>query len=386
MQKSVICKPGKEKVIFSRNSWLYTGAIQKRVNAQKGDIVEIFLSSGKLAGYGFYFGGQNIEVYIFDFTETPQDVHSEKYWYEKINNAWQFRQKHIINHTKAFRLIHSEGDGIPGLTIDIYNNVAVIDFKILGTEKIAHHIFSSLKKLGINNIYVNSSVTGNYNKTVVAGKVPDKIEINENGILFYVDIKNGQKTGFFLDQRDNRLLLTQYSQGANVLNLFSYTGGFSLYALKGGAKQVWSVDISKEALKTAEENITLNNLNANKHIIIPENAFDILNRLEYGIYDLIILDPPAFAKKDKDIPQAVKAYKTINYQAIKNIKQGGILFTFSCSQKIDKTLFRKIIFSAASKAQRKVSILHQLHQSPDHPIDIYQPQSEYLKGFVLKID
>ncbi len=381
----VYCKKGKEKVLQSRNSWLYTGAIAKRVDIAPGKITEVYDYDGNLSGYGFYYGGRNIEVYLFDFTSVPQNPATKEYWEVKISKAFELRKKYTLPKTSAYRLIHSEGDGMPGLTIDIYNDIAVVDFKIYGMESVAGYIFDALQALGYQKIKVNKSVSGKY-ENYTRGDVPAETVITEYGLKFAVDIATGQKTGFYIDQRENRNLLKKYSEGRTVLNMFSYTGGFSVYALAGGAKQVWSADISKQALEIADKNRQLNAFESERHIILNEDAFDTLSKLEPNMFDLIVLDPPAFAKKDKDVPNAVKAYRELNYEAIKKIKKGGIVFTFSCSQKIDKDLFRKIVFTAAAKAQRPVRILHQLTQPEDHPIDIFQPKSEYLKGFVLYVE
>jgi 23S rRNA (cytosine1962-C5)-methyltransferase len=378
-------KKGKEKILYSRNSWLYTGAVEKREDVNIGEIVEVYTAENKLAGYGFYYGGKNIEAYLFDFSAQKQNINKE-YWKKRFENAFQLRKNFVLNKTSAYRLIHSEGDGIPGLTVDVYNDIAVIDFKISGTENLYKTFAGIIKEMGFTALYVSDDVSGNLKGQTLFGEVPEQITIEEYDLKFLVDIVNGQKTGFFIDQRENRKLLEDFAQGRNVLNLFSYTGGFSVYALHGGARQVWSVDVSLDAIKTAEKNVEINGLDTSKHIVMKENAFDVLNNLPSNVYDLIVLDPPAFAKKEKDIPNAIRAYREINTKAIEKIAQGGIIFTFSCSQKIDKETFNKIVFTSAARTGRKVRILHRLTQPPDHPIDIYQPKSEYLKGLVLEVN
>ena len=385
--KKIICKKNKEKVLYNRNSWLYTGSI-KHVDSdiQEGDIIEICREDNSLAGYGFYFNGEQIAAYIFDFTDKPKQI-DYQYWKEKIFKAYEIRKKIVPEETNVYRLIHSEGDNIPGLTIDIYDKTAVIEFRILGTEKLANTFFKILEELGFENIFVKKSFTEKLNG-YWAKKTDnqDLIQVKEYGLKFLVDIINGQKTGFFIDQRENRNLIKKYSAEKTVLNLFAYTGGFSVYALDGGAKVVHSVDVSKTAIDLSIQNAELNGFNKYQHIGIAENAFDYLIKMPENYYDLIIIDPPAFAKSDEAVSNAVKGYKELNFRAIRKIKSNGIIFTFSCSQKIDKELFRKIVFSAAADAKRNVKILHQLFQAPDHPIDIFQPKSEYLKGFVLLVE
>jgi len=381
----IFLKKGKEKILHTRNSWLYTGAVGKRENVEVGDIVEVYTADGKFAAYGFYYGGKNIEAYLFDFAGIKKDVASANYWLQRFKNAYALRQKYILPVTDAYRLIHSEGDGVPGLTVDIYAGNAVTDFKIAATENLASIFSEVLAEMGFNSAFVKSDVSGNYAGKSLFGNVPEKVLIREYENKFEVDIINGQKTGFFIDQRENRKLLQKFSGDKTVINLFSYTGGFSVYALRGGAKEVWSVDISEPALQIANNNISLNGFDDSRHIVMNENAFDVLHRMETGTFDIIVLDPPAFAKKDKDVKNAVRAYREINSKAIEKIKPGGIIFTFSCSQKIDRELFGKIVYSAAAKTGRQVRILHRLTQSPDHPVDIYQPKSEYLKGLVLEV-
>ncbi len=385
--KKIICKKSKEKVLYNRNSVLYTGSVRDIDDGiREGDIIEIRKEDNSLVGYGFYFNGKQISAYIFDFTDKPKDI-DYQYWKQKIINAYEFRKKIIPYETNVYRLIHSEGDNIPGLAVDVYDNIAVVEFKILGIEKLADTFFKILNELGFENIFVKKSVRGKYfgfwNKLSDSQGV---VQVREYGLNFYVDIVNGQKTGFFIDQRENRNLIKKYSSSKTVLNLFAYTGGFSVYALAGNAIVVHSVDISKNAIDLCNKNVELNGFNEHRHSGIAENAFDYLVKMPEDYYDLIIIDPPAFAKSNEVVLNAAKGYKDLNYRAILKIKSGGIIFTFSCSQKIEKDLFRKIVFSAAADAKRNVKILHQLFQAPDHPIDIFQPKSEYLKGFVLLVE
>jgi 23S rRNA (cytosine1962-C5)-methyltransferase len=293
-------------------------------------------------------------------------------------------------NTNTFRLVHGEGDGLPGVIIDIYDNVAVVQTHTLGTHNIKNTIADSLVEItGVDTVYDKSAETMAKQNSIVSangfihGNLEEKV-VKENDILFHVNWIEGQKTGFFLDQRENRKLLESYSGDKKVLNTFSYSGGFSMYALKGGAKSVHSVDSSKKAVALAERNAELNNY-AEKHQAITEDAFSYLKKTDEK-YDLIILDPPAFAKHLSAVNNAMVGYRNLNTEGIKNISPGGILFTFSCSQVIDRNLFRKLVFQAAAQAKRNVRIIHQLSQGPDHPVSIYHPEGEYLKGLVLVVD
>lgn len=330
---------------------------------------------------------------MFEFTNQQVDFSQSQYWHEKINKAYQIRKAQVISpQTNAYRLLHAEGDFFSGVIADIYKDVAVVQLLIKGTEKIAAHIISGIQKLGINYIYLKNKHSPGFREEVVLpnGFLTDNFQetqvlIQENGLQFKIDFEKGQKTGFFIDQRDNRDLLKQYSAGKNVLNAFSYTGGFSVYALAGGASKVHSVDISKDATAACEENIQLNFNSTAQHQAFAADCFDYLRQTSQN-YEVIVLDPPAFAKNAKAVPNASRGYKDLNLTAFKKIQPSGILFTFSCSQNIDKELFRKIIFAAAADAQRNVRILHQLTQPADHPVNIFHPEGEYLKGLVLYVE
>jgi 23S rRNA (cytosine1962-C5)-methyltransferase len=279
--------------------------------------------------------------------------------------------------------VHAEGDYFPGLIIDAYNETAVVQFRTTGAWYLRETVRDALLSLGFKHVFSKSPAYSNWTQGWLGDAGPQHTIVLENGLKFSVDLIKGQKTGFFLDQRENRILLSTYSLNKKVLNCFSYTGGFSMYALAGGAKTVSSVDISKDAIENAKLNAEINGF-TNRHEGIAADCFEYLRKIEEE-FNLIVLDPPAFCKDIRSVPQASRGYKDINLSAMKKIKSGGILFTFSCSQHISRDLFQKIVFGAATDSGRKVRILHQLGQGPDHPINIYHPEGDYLKGLVLEV-
>lgn len=388
MYKKVILKQGKERSVLNFHPWLFSGAIQSH-KATDGDIVEVFDAQNKYLATGHFSNG-SIAVRIFTFAQ--QEI-NDSFWFHKIEQAYVTRS--LLNltnnkHTNAYRLVHAEGDGLPGLIIDIYANAAVIQCHNKGMYNHINQIATALQKiygntlltiynksaetLHLNNINENGFLLGNEQTTV----------IRENNLPFEVNWVEGQKTGFFLDQRYNRQLLTHYCKNKTVLNTFAYSGGFSFYALNAGALQVHSVDSSKKAAAMYAKNLALHNLFNNQHFYTNDVMDYVKSNKEN--YDVIILDPPAFAKHHDAVKKASIAYRNLNAQAFNQIKPNGILFTFTCSQAIDKGLFRKIIFAAAAMSKRHVKILHQLSQPPDHPISIYHPEGEYLKGLVLQVE
>ena len=391
--KKLIIKKGRERAFINRHPWIYSGAVQTLPEAELGEVLSVYSFDNRLIGYGFYAPGTQIVCRVFEYSDTETDVLSQQYWIEKIKKAFAIRKKFIISEqTNAFRLVNAEGDFFPGLIADVYNDTVVIQLLIKGTENIKDYIIEALESLGYKYVYLKAKeVTGRLEgvKSLKGwlsqkeGKV--EIEIIENRVKFMVNIETGQKTGFFLDQRDTRMLIKQYSKGAKVCNTFSYSGGFSLYALDAGAELVHSVDSSKSAVELIEKNLELNSVSSEKHESFTEDVFKFLKKTE-NKYDLIVLDPPAFAKTAKAVPNATRGYKELNLTAFRKINPGGIVFTFSCSQKISRDLFRKIVFGAAADAKRNIRILHQTTQPPDHPINIYHPENEYLKGLVLYVE
>jgi 23S rRNA (cytosine1962-C5)-methyltransferase len=393
--KQIRLKPTKEKSILRFHPWVFSGAIKEvDSDVMEGDIVEVISNKGRYLATGHYQIG-TISVRIFEFKQQPID---DQYWSTKIAKAISLRKDlgFIDNKTtNIFRLVHAEGDEMPGCIIDVYNTAAIVQFHSFGMWQLRNTFSEIIQKLlpKIEYIYdkssktlpekfiVDNTITNSY--LYKSGK-EDQVVATEHNNLFKIDWINGQKTGFFIDQRENRQLLGQLSKGKKVLNTFCYSGGFSIFALNGGAKEVHSLDSSKKAIELVEKNLELIDSDVGKHELIVDDAMDFIKNLKED-YDIIVLDPPAFAKHQKVRHKAIQGYKRLNGRAIEQIKPGGILFTFSCSQVIDKELFRHTILSAAINAGRSVKILHQLHQPADHPVNIYHPESEYLKGLVLKI-
>jgi 23S rRNA (cytosine1962-C5)-methyltransferase len=387
----LVLKPKKEKAILNRHPWIFSGAMEKRPKAKEGDIVAVKDVAGNTLGFGFYSEKSQISCRMFDWNSEARDFESVSYWEEKIRQALALRRSVIPENTNCFRLLYAEGDFFPGIIADVYNEVLVVQILIKGAEKIQGTIFDAFERSGFKNIYVKSKTSSLVLEDVrtdadwVRGSYPSPVEVKEHDLKFRIDFIEGQKTGFFLDQRENRNLLKNYCRDKIVLNAFSYTGGFSVYAMAGGAKEVHSLDISKDAVKGAEENMKINFPSAN-HRGIAEDCFEFLKNMEKDYYDVIVLDPPAFAKSAKAVDNAARGYKQINMRAFQKIKPEGILFTFSCSQNIDKDIFQKIIFGAAADAKRNVRIIHQLHQPADHPVSIFHPEGEYLKGLGLWVE
>jgi 23S rRNA (cytosine1962-C5)-methyltransferase len=386
----VILRKGKDEAIKRFHPWIFSGAIALLDgNPKEGDFVEVQSYKKEFLATG-YFNNGSIAVKILSFEKINPGY---EFFDLRIRKAYEFRNSlGLINNkqTNCYRLVYGEGDQLPGLIIDIYNKTAVIQCHSSAFNNIKEDIAVILEKLYKNKlvaIFDKSSETIKseikYTNHYLRKSAEDHI-ITENNLKFFVDWEKGQKTGFFLDQRENRFLLGQFVNSKKVLNMFSYSGAFSLYALKGGAKEVHSVDSSKAAIELAEKNISLNNLNGS-HQLINSDAQDYLNDMD-GDYDVIILDPPAFAKHLSARHQAIQAYKRINYNAIQKISKKGIIFTFSCSQVVDRHLFNSTIISAAIEAKRQVKILYKLTQAPDHPINAFFPEGEYLKGLVLYVE
>lgn len=388
----IILKKGKEISLFRRHHWVFSGAIfQQDETLQNGNLVEILSSKNEFLGIGHFSQG-SIMVRIISFEKREIN---QNFWDEKIAAAYVLRKSLKLTedqNTNVYRLIHGEGDHLPGLIVDFYNGTAVIQTHHIGMYAHRNEIASAIQKAygkTLSGVYDKSAETlpknlANFSNEWILGK-PATDLVQEYGANYRIDWEKGQKTGFFIDQRENRRLLASYSTGKKVLNTFCYSGGFSILALQEGATEVHSVDISNKAIELTEENLTLNPNLRGRH---ESKVADVVKYIrEIGDdYDLIILDPPAFAKNIKARHNAVQAYKRLNIEALKKIKAGGILFTFSCSQVVDKSLFTHTITAAALESGRKVKILHQLSQPADHPINIFHPETEYLKGLVLFVE
>ena len=396
MFKTITLKPTKEKSILRRHPWVFSGAIKAIENGiSNGEIVEIKSNKGRFLGYGHYNDG-SIAIRIFELNPITID---NAYWEGKIKKAISQRHRNfdINGKNNIYRLIHAEGDEMPGCIIDRYKNVIVMQFHSVGMWKL-REIFSKAIANQLPEIDVIYDKSENTlpevlkeefqikNSYLLRKKDASYVIASEYGNQFKINWVTGQKTGFFIDQRENRKLLSEYSQDKVILNTFCYSGGFSIYALNGGAKAVYSLDSSKKAMELVEDNIKLLPQDLQqKHHSITDDAMDYIKQLP-DTFDVIILDPPAFAKHIKSKNKAVQGYKRLNTRAIGKIKPGGYIFTFSCSQVISNELFKHIILSSSIVANRKVTILHQLHQPMDHPINIFHPESEYLKGLVIKVD
>ena len=393
MYKTVHLKKGKEESLKRFHPWIFSGAIHHLdEDISEGEIVRVVTFMGDFIAIGHYQIG-SIAVRVLSF----QDIHvDEKFWETCLGSALAMRRcigmaDNPQNNT--YRLVHGEGDNLPGLIIDCYGKTAVMQAHSVGMHNNRFDICKALIKImgdRIEQIYYKSETTLPYKAELgqengfIYGSTEEDVAI-ENGLKFHVDWLKGQKTGFFIDQRENRSLLEHYAKGRSVLNMFCYTGGFSVYAMRGQAKLVHSVDSSAKAVELTNQNIALNFPQDTRHEAFCEDAFKYLDTHD-GKYDLIVLDPPAFAKHRSTLRNALKGYTRLNVKGFQQIKSGGILFTFSCSQVVTKEQFRNAVFTAAAQAGRKVRILHQLHQPADHPINIYHPEGEYLKGLVLYVE
>jgi 23S rRNA (cytosine1962-C5)-methyltransferase len=389
----VLLKPKKEESILRFHPWVFSGAIQRiEGKPEEGDLVEVLGCDGQFLALGHYQIG-SIAVRILTFKPAEID---RNFWIDRIRTAYELRQTLGLVGTErnnTYRLVHGEGDNLPGLIIDIYAATAVMQAHSIGMHRSRKEIAEALKEVlgdSLRNIYYKSEATlpfkadlGNEDGYLL-GEDEDDTAI-ENGLRFCIDWQKGQKTGFFVDQRENRKLLEQYAKGRKVLNMFCYTGGFSVYAMRGGAKIVHSVDSSSKAIALTDKNVTMNFPDDDRHQSFAEDAFKYLDSMHHS-YDLIILDPPAFAKHRKVLRNALQGYRKLNAVAFAKIAPKSILFTFSCSQVVTKEDFRLAVFSAAAQSGRSVRILHQLTQPADHPINIYHPEGEYLKGLVLYVE
>ena len=391
--KNIYLKRGKEESLKRFHPWVFSGAIQHMDEGiQEGEVVNVLTSSNEFIALGHYQIG-SISVRVLSFDDIVID---NAFWESRIQSALTARL--AINVTdnptnNTYRLVHGEGDNLPGLIIDCYGETAVMQAHSVGMHVERDAISKALLSVmgdRIKNIYYKSETTLPFKadlhqqNSFIYGATDNDLAI-ENGLKFHVDWLRGQKTGFFVDQRENRSLLENYAKGKSVLNMFCYTGGFSVYAMRGGAKLVHSVDSSAKAIELTNENVSLNFGDDSRHESFCEDAFKYLDA-HNNKYDLIVLDPPAFAKHRAALHNALKGYARLNVKGLQKIKKGGLLFTFSCSQVVTKENFRNAVFTAAAQAGRKVRILHQLHQPADHPVNIYHPEGEYLKGLVLYVE
>ncbi len=391
--KTIKLKPGKEESLLRRHPWVFSGAVASVPDGiEEGDLVTVVSSKGETLGTGHYqIGSITVRILEFGTDHLPADFFSQR-----LAEAYRLRQTLglIREDNNSFRLVHGEGDFLPGLVVDIYGDTAVVQAHSPGMHFVRREVADALISLPdarIRNVFYKSETTLPYKANLdpeneyLVGAYDGNVAL-ENGLQFNIDWLRGQKTGFFIDQRDNRSLLEKYARGRDVLNMFCYTGGFSVYAMRGGAKRVDSVDSSAKAAALTDANIALNFPGDERHKTHATDAFRFLDEMKKDEYDLIILDPPAFAKHRNALKRGLIGYRKLNTKAFEKIRPGGILFTFSCSQVVSREAFRLAVFSAAAKAGRRVRILHQLTQPADHPIDFSHPEGEYLKGLVLEVE
>jgi 23S rRNA (cytosine1962-C5)-methyltransferase len=389
----VVLKSGKDQSLRRYHPWVFSGAIKKiHGPAREGELVDIYDNKEEFLASGHYqLGSIAIRVISFEPVETDQ-----QFWDDKIMNAWKLRETlGMVSHpqTNVFRWVNAEGDGMPGLVVDYYAGVAVLQMHSIGMYRNLDAIATSLKKAAgdrVHTIYNKSSSTlpdkpGITDRSGFLLGDQEQGEVLENGYRFNVNWVEGQKTGFFIDQRESRKLVGEYAAGRKVLNMFGYTGGFSIYGMGGGAELVHTVDSSGKAIELTRQNAELNFPGDARHEAFAEDAFGYFKDIKES-YDLVILDPPAFAKHQNVLNNAIQGYKRLNQRAFESIAPGGILFTFSCSQAVSRENFRKSVFVAAANARRKVRILHQLSQPADHPVSIYHLEGEYLKGLVMEVE
>lgn len=393
MYKKLFLRKGKEESLKRFHPWVFSGAIHHiEGDPEEGEIVDVLTSEGEFIAVG-HWQIESIAVRVLSFEKRDIDT---SFWEERLRVAYELRcaigvARNPINNT--YRLVHGEGDGLPGLIVDVYGKTAVMQAHSVGMHVNRNDVADAILKVTegtVENIYYKSETTLPFKANLgpengfIRGGSPENIAV-ENGLKFHIDWLKGQKTGFFVDQRENRLLLEHYAKDRSLLNMFCYTGGFSVYGMRGGARLVHSVDSSAKAVDLVNQNMALNFPGDTRHQAFAEDAFKYLDAMG-DQYDLIILDPPAFAKHKDSLRQALKGYTRLNAKAFEKIKPGGILFTFSCSQVVTKDNFRMAVFTAAAQSGRRVRILHQLHQPADHPINIYHPEGEYLKGLVLYVE
>jgi len=398
--KQIQLKKGKDESLRRFHPWVFSGAIQHVDDGlDEGDVVRVVTASGEFIAVGHYQQG-SIAVRVLTFQDVAID---DAFWHSRLQSALRMRQAIGLADSKqsnSYRLVHGEGDHLPGLIIDVYDRTVVMQAHSIGMHRCRRAIAAQLVAVmgeRIENVYYKSETTLPFmepeNGFLIGGST-DNVAV-ENGLKFRVDWLKGQKTGFFVDQRENRALLEKYAKGRRVLNMFCYTGGFSFYAMRGGAELVHSVDSSGKAIELTRQNVALNFPDDPRHEAFCSDAFKFLENIGRSAdreqkpatsYDLMILDPPAFAKHRAALHNALKGYTRLNQKAFEKIEPGGILFTFSCSQVVTKDHFRNAVFTAAALARRKVRILHQLHQPADHPVNIYHPEGEYLKGLVLYVE
>lgn len=389
MKKRVILKPGREKSLLNRHPWIFSGAIDSLPEFEQGEVLEVYSSCGQYLAQAYFHKENSLAARVLTFDRDSEGVTLAKH----LDRAIHLRQSLFCQKkTNCFRLVNAEADELPGLIIDLYDTIAVMQINTCGMQRLKEMLLSLLlKKLPYLTGILEKSVSLSRlqeglkeEKTVLFGNVPQELIVRENGLSMYVDTEEGQKTGLFLDQREMRQLIFRHAKGKRVLNCFSYTGGFSLFALAAGAEHVTSIDISKSACALAHKNTLLNAFPIEKHTIIQADVFEYLRQKELP-FDLVILDPPAFAKKRQDVTNACRGYKEINRLSLAKMPYDSLLLSSSCSYFVTEPLFRQLLFQSAACAKRSISILSKHIQAPDHPISLFHPEGDYLKSFFLRI-
>jgi len=386
--KTVTLKPGKDKPVRNKHHWIFSGAVASLPDFEDGEILAVQSRAGEFLGCGYFNRRCSILGRMLSFDRTPP----EEAVRDNIVRAVALRRTLFDANTNAFRLVNAEGDGLPGLIVDRYDDVLVVQVATLGMERLKPFVLETLNEVVPSRaVYEKSNLPARHEEGLpdfeglLAGELPPEVRVVENGFPFCVDIIRSQKTGLFLDQREMRRLVLSLAAGRRILNCFAYTGGFTVYGLRGGAARVVSVDASEPALDTARRNVSLNGFEPRAEDFIKADVFGFLRKHD-EVYDLVILDPPAFAKKKTDVRQACRGYKDLNRVALARVAAGGLVLTFSCSHFVDEPLFQTVVFQAALEAGRRVRILQRHHQAFDHPLNIFHPESEYLKGFLLYVD
>jgi 23S rRNA (cytosine1962-C5)-methyltransferase len=386
--KTVTLKPGKDKPVRNKHHWIFSGAVASLPDFEDGEILAVQSRAGEFLGCGYFNRRCSILGRMLSFDRTPP----EEAVRDNIVRAVALRRTLFDANTNAFRLVNAEGDGLPGLIVDRYDDVLVVQVATLGMERLKPFVLETLNEVVPSRaVYEKSNLPARHEEGLpdfeglLAGELPPEVRVVENGFPFCVDIIRSQKTGLFLDQREMRRLVLSLAAGRRILNCFAYTGGFTVYGLRGGAARVVSVDASEPALDTARRNVSLNGFEPRAEDFIKADVFGFLRKHD-EVYDLVILDPPAFAKKKTDVRQACRGYKDLNRVALARVAAGGLALTFSCSHFVDEPLFQTVVFQAALEAGRRVRILQRHHQAFDHPLNIFHPESEYLKGFLLYVD
>jgi len=386
--KTVTLKPGKDKAVRNRHHWIFSGAVASLPDFEDGEILAVQSRAGEFLGYGYFNRRCSILGRMLSFDRTP----AEEAVRDNIAKAVALRRTLFDANTNAFRLVNAEGDGLPGLIVDRYDDVLVVQVATLGMERLKPFVLEVLSQTTPSRaVYEKSNLPARHEEGLpdfeglLAGELPPEVRVVETGFPFCVDVIRSQKTGLFLDQREMRRLVLSLAAGRRILNCFAYTGGFTVYGLRGGAARVVSVDASEPALNMAGRNVSLNGFEPRAEDFIKADVFGFLRKHD-EVYNLVILDPPAFAKKKTDVRQACRAYKDLNRVALARVAAGGLVLTFSCSHFVDEPLFQTVVFQAALEAGRRVRILQRHHQAFDHPLNIFHPESDYLKGFLLYVD